>query len=522
MNTQARKHVYISYSRRSKYEFIHELIVASKDISFQRMAIESENQPPSLSADFDNKDPVDVEQWIVLYDENALKPGGSISTFMEKLSEGYKIIILLSPGYFQSIFCVTELLHIYYKRSHEPLPIVVFVDSYKPTDIKPDELINYWRQERNETENKPEKQQLCERFINELPGVLDWLLGEYNEAHENWDILVEVVSTKNPNAAVAKNVLSALETTKKPRFAIVPWQRRARIIKTEITEILNHQFLEELSAKLKTKSAVSQVNGEDCTPFSEGQIDPLRDDFCLIACLDAMSEWLKKDVLNHPSSHQRTCLVTLIEELLGWLLLSAVDDRKLRRLIHRLNRGGDTAAISLIADGPSAYQILVATVAQVPVLYTYELRETHCLVGKGQWVLNDAGIDTKNRIKKMENEQDWMQLKNRLLNSVKFASQQTPDAATGALRAFLRSNKGQYLLFDRKELNEHCFMEIRDYFGKKHPNLCQVVGEESGENTTQSYYPKQIDSGGLDLKIQEIYSLLYQLKLTHQTGGNSG
>ncbi len=177
--TDQPKHVYVSYSRRSDYSFIQKLLsVIGNEACLRSLVVPKEDQGRMETLADNPPNNIDLDQWQLIYDENGLPAFGSIQGFMDELSEGERIIILLSPGYFQSPYCLTELCLNYSKRAHELIPVVAFVDGYQPSQVSIDSLIGYWKKKQTKAEkkNKQAKANCCGEFICLLPKVLAWLL----------------------------------------------------------------------------------------------------------------------------------------------------------------------------------------------------------------------------------------------------------------------------------------------------------------------------------------------------------
>ena len=143
--------------------------------------------------------------WEILYDETDLETERSIEAFEEKLSESGQVIFLLSQGYFESHYCVSELLKTYRKRAKDLLPIIIFISGYTPDSLSEEEVVEFW------------KQQGKSEIAQELPNALAWLLGKFNSEKGNWDTLFSVCAGEN-DSDIVKKALDSLVENRSPRF----------------------------------------------------------------------------------------------------------------------------------------------------------------------------------------------------------------------------------------------------------------------------------------------------------------
>lgn len=515
MKKQAKKNVYISYSRRSEYSFIDQLMSAAKEQSeFNSVILDEKNKcraGPVLDQEKVNT------PFSLLYDENALLPGNSISAFMEKLSEGDQIIILISSGYFQSPFCMTELTSIYHKRSDELLPIVVFVDDYKPSEAVPDKIIGFWREQSGSEASKD----LYESFIEVIPLVLAWLLGSWNEALKTYDQLAHIFFIKDQGdketaADVISRLVKDLENENKPRFRHLSRKKREYMIKSRVEKTLRLLEVEpELKEKLDpiSKIYVEIENNEEICPFSSTKLERLFQENFLRHCLQALFNWLK-EVKDNEFSHKKFCrrVAGNAKELLGWLLMSVFDDKKLHILIHELNRKGDDAQLELTGNPVCGVQMLVSTIAQNSAKYKYRPDEDTPLKGEGELSLTDQGASCGNYQASFSNEQDWLGVHKELYKNIK----EKPfvlddDELEGAMMSIFEDRKDLYLLW-----NSSSFIEFRTDLGKKYPDIQQVVldnKEKSNALTVKSYYRDGLNdglhSGYIEERVRDIYQLIH-------------
>ncbi len=513
-----KKKAYISYSRRSDYSFIKALLAASDSATELRSLVVGDKLTRIEILSGSPLANIDLDQWDLLFDEKALEQGGSINAFMEELSEAEKIIVLLSRGYFQSPFCLTELLHIYYKRAHELLPIIVFVDGFSPGEIKVSELQQYWAEQPGNVAAK----RLYARFVDELPLVLAWLLGIYDEALASWDELFHLFN--KAECDVAPKVIAALSREYQPRFQYLSSKQREQLIASNIEKIFANQDLKIYFDSLKKRNApVTYIE----KPFAESLAIPCSVK-TLKSRLNTLIDWLENIAKENDPSTRLLRLAGQVKSLLGWLLIAAVDDRKLHILIHTLNRQQATAKLSMHGENETSFQMIVAAVAHTSVRFFYNPgREKRALIGEGELVLTEKGADPNTYSESFKREDGWFNQYKTLFDQMSkslYPEQTTPAkhnsaSLSGAIEAILERRKDFFLLFDRNLPAISQVTAFRKDLGAIYPNIQQVDSEDESKKGAQQFYLEGLNSGYLDQKIRHIYSLIH--RITHEAKDNS-
>ncbi len=512
MVNQKTQSVYVSYSRRADYSFIQTLLAKFGTTT----ALQSLVAPESASASIgtlteQTPDNRDLDQWALIYDENGLDAFGSISGFMEQLSEAQAVVILLSPGYFQSPYCLTELLLLYTKRADDLLPIVVFVDGYQPDSVNSAELAEYWDQQRQDQENNNEvaAAKRYSEFNRMLPAMLAWLLGSFDTQMQGWDTLLPVIVADNQQIA-AEQVSEALENPIEPRFAHYSSSHKTVWIASQIETILARPAMKEWLSDLKVLcSRRSDTSHEFAAFLARPQTAEH-----LIQNLGHLINWLAHIKRDFQPSTLRRLLSADVKELLSYLLMTAVDDRRLHQLIHQLNRLQEQASHELLDENETALQMIVSAVACSPVRYRYTIDlGSDALQGDGQLELIERGCSTDNYYQWLESEENWLDAQ-RLLYQQMIARprpQKTERALHGAMDAVLNQRQDFYLRFDKTHLDLCKNNDFRKHLGKRFPAIQHVISSDEARSTAEDYYLDGLNSGYLDQMIYTIYDSLHEL-----------
>jgi hypothetical protein len=257
------KQAYISYSQRADDSFIKDLLSAAGEATQLRSLVVAEPGRAGIQPlQEDRPNDVDLDEWILVYDQNGLGPFDSIRPFMEERSEGENIIVLLSEPYFQSPYCMVELLSIYAKRAGDLIPIIVFVGGYRPGDISIPKLTEYWDRRRAEAEKKGNfaAVRCYEELVQRLPDALAWLLGGYDEAREGWDTLFLAVPGEEDHPA--QKVLDVLSRPNEQRYKHISADEKAVLISEEIRQILGRKGLGDGFKSLKARFLAGDATDE--------------------------------------------------------------------------------------------------------------------------------------------------------------------------------------------------------------------------------------------------------------------
>ena len=508
---------YISYSRRSDYSFIKTLFDAVGERNQLRsIVVESPRHPAVCPLTIDEPENIDLDQWDLIYDEKGLDAFGSIKGFMEELSEGEQVIILLSKGYFQSPYCMTELLSIYHKRAGNLVPIVAFVDGFSPSDLSIDVTLTYWEKRREDLQQagKDKEAGHAGQVHRYLRSALAWLLGRYDEKHGGWDTIFPVVDATEGEQGAARQVVQDLSRERKPRYPYFSAKARRYQAKAEIEKILAERSTKEWFDRLAKRFSPSVLPPEEFAARLIGfeSADELTN------TLDHFVEWLEKDlqdVLAIPASGQiRKQLAKDIKDILGWLLLMVIDDTRLYLLIHGLNRLDAEARQTLYGENESSFQLIASALTGSAARYRLEFdpEDAPWIRGENQVDLIERGADLENYRRYIEDEDHWMDLKSGLLRKVVGVRREhrTERSLNTALCTAIRRKKGTYLLVDGETWKTVQCHGLLKMLGEKFPELHQIIDDDEAE-TSQAYFRDGVESGAVDETIFEIYEKLHEL-----------
>ena len=466
---------YISYSRGADHTLKHRL---------------REKQPPG---------------WEICFDETALGTERSIEAFEDELSEADQVIFFLSRAYFQSYYCVSELLKIYAKRAKELLPVIVFVGKTRSGDITEAAVTAYWKH--------PDHKNRQPEHIKELPNALAWLLGRFNDTAGNWDTFFLV--TDDHVGDPAPVVLAGLEADRKPRFSHMASAAKQTAIRKTVDDLLSGDRYDRLRDKVD-----AYLHGPPPTPHS------------VIGALDDLRRWLKDHRNAASSGREGRDMAADLRELCGYLVLSAVDDKKLHCCIHWLNRQREDACLRLKSGSDCAFQLVVSAIANCPALFRYHsperLRQSTtkltALMGEGELVLHERGLCERNYYDTFEEEARWLE-SYRALEQQMSASLGQPagdytelEDYSVAIEGLLGEQDGFYLLLEADKIRVTKSRRFRRRLARNFPKLPQVW--ELDEHTRPAEYHRAEDYFIAGLRIasitQKLISIYSELdRLTH-------
>ena len=447
--------VYISYSRRSDYSFIQELLKTAENgkdrPELQSLVAEHGQEPKRTALPPDPPDNIDLDQWKLIYDENGLKQLSSICGFMDELSEGERIIFLLSRGYFQSPYCLTELLAIYGKRAGDLVPIVAFVDGFSPGDCNLSTLLAYWEgwptgQDNCAQELAPDqleaRKRFAKRIMRRLPAAHAWLLGRYDKERGEWDTLFPVVQA-DEKGKTAREVLSLLGQLPKPRFAFVSAsQKRVRVVvgmnrvmKRKKTAHWFEQLGKEFPIQERTDTSLAARLVDCATSRGDAFAD----------CLGKVLDWLDEVLLDTEPGDTRKQLAIAVKEMLGWLLLMVIDDARLHELVHELNRLANKARMELCEENDASYQIIASALSGVAAYYAFS--PDNSLRGKGRIDLLEQGADPEKYGKMLKDEAKWFDIKTRMFKE-RVGRHTTEDSLDEAIKFKVGRKDAFHLVID--------------------------------------------------------------------------
>ncbi len=506
---------YISYSRRSDYSFIQTLLdVAGAEDQLRSIVVESSHHPTVCPLTKDQPENIDLDQWDLIYDEKGLDAFGSIRGFMDELSEGEQVIFLLSKGYFESPYCMTELLSIYHKRAGDLVPVVVFVDGFKPSDLSIDEILAYWEKRREDLQQaeKGKEARHAGQVLRYLRAALAWLLGRYDEEHGGWNTLFPVMEAAGDNEDIARWVLGKISAKRKPRYPYLSARARRYHAKAAIERILAKNPTKEWFDLLASRFSPSPVSPAE---FAARLVEFESADE-LTEILDRFFEWMEEDlqdvVTDPAASYVRKLLAKGVKDILGWLLLLVMDDVRLNQLIHELNHLGPEARQTLNGENESSFQLIASALAGSAARYLFDPEGTPRVRGENQVDLIEQGADKKNYRRYIEDKDRWMEIKGVLLKSMIGARRKhrTDASLNAALSTALRRKKGTFLLVDGETWNTVRCHELLRMLGEKFPDLHQIIDDDAAE-TAQAYFRDGVESGAIDQTIFQIYEILHEL-----------
>ena len=514
--SEGTRKAYISYSRRSDYSFIQTLLdVAGAENQLRSIVAKPHRDPAVCPLTQDEPENLDLDQWDLIYDENGLEAFGSIKGFMDEVSEGEQVITLLSKGYFQSPYCMTELLSIYHKQAENLVPIVVFVDGFKPSDLSIDEILAFWKKRREdlEKEEKDKEAKHAAQVHQYLRPALAWLLGGYDEKHGGWDTLFPVVDATEGGEGAARQVIQELSRERKPRYPYFSAKERRRQAKGEVEKILAKRSTKEWFELLARRFSPFPMSPEK---FAGRLVEfESADEFSKI--LRQFIEWMEEDLddlLADPTATQvRKNLVKDIKNIIGWLLLMIMDETRMNQLIHKLNRLGPDARQELNRESNLLFQAIASSLFGAAVRYTYNPSESPSLRGENQIDLIDQGPDKEQYRQYIKEESDWMNIKKSLFSKRISLDEYDPSSqeVDDAFRAELQLDKGTYLFVDDDTWGVKNCGSLLKMLGESFPELHQMIAVKDTEETPQAYLREGMKSGSIAVYILKIHKRLYEL-----------
>jgi hypothetical protein len=354
------KKVYISYSRRGDYSFISKLIKTADKSYTLCSSIPGAGKLTLSEPEGAESQGNEFEKWDVVYDENGVDPGESIEGYMDELSEGQNIIFLLSDGYFESPFCMKELLAIYNKRAGEIFPVIVLSKDFSPGNVTIDSVVDHWRNEYHEQHSEGVRN-ICQKFIGGLPLALTWLLGPYNTSLQYYE--KRYIAETEFDAV--KKVFEQLAQKFELRYRIFSLAERDNHLTLELGRIVR-QMKKYTDYFEDFKKTLDLPQGRALCDALVGVTDP----DTLVDVLLNIGIFLKKNTKSTPAPSELVDFCGDIKPLVGWLLLKAVDMQKLTMCVHRLNDQQKDAHIDLSRENDTAFQVLASSLLLTTVGYT--------------------------------------------------------------------------------------------------------------------------------------------------------
>ena len=509
--SQGRRKVYVSYSRRDGYTFIQSLKQTMEpSLELRSLVIDgSDSASPCIQTLPDQRsDPDRYDNWQLIYDENGLKAFGSIQGFMDELAEGEQIVFLLSKGYFESPYCMTELLAVYAKRAEELMPIVVFVDGFSPGDLQVNELVEYWENQQDDAKLNDGQKRHAAVVAQRLPKALAWLLGRYDDAHGGWNTLFPVLTSCDDN--VPEEILKCLKKKPEPpRYRHVSEAKKRRMAKFHIEKIALNRQTREWFQQLKNRFP-DQPRTDDKLASRLLAFETLDE---LLDIFDTLIKWLDDIKSENEPSYATRQLAGGVKELLGWILLVAMDSEKLHGLIHELNREGESARDEMLPENETSFQMIAAAIASAAARYCYSASGSMQLRGEGEINLLERGADEKNYVQWLEDEQNWFDLETRIFQQIvgRDRPQRTRRALESAMQTALRRKKGVYLVIEKELFDIAKCDAFLTMMGNTFPDIHQIISSNDATRSAQDYYRPGIESGAIDQSILDIYQHIHEL-----------
>lgn len=454
----------------------------------------------------------------IIYDKKSLHPGKSITKFMAELSEADRIAFLLSENYFHSRSCMNELLLAYEKQAVDLQPAVMLMDTFSPTAETEQKLVSWW--ENKATHDNEEKRDFadlttCRENAEVLPEILAWLFGKFQAEFQYRDRLVLVWDEKESFEHAAEKIINWLNKKIEP----VRYNHRAAVdrrgaIRDALTPLFGRSDFDPLKRNLVETGQFSG-GAEDlihCLASMKNAAE-------LLASLESITKFLDRIISGHFSFKGR--FKESIEELTGLFLIAAVDDRKLHRLIHELNRCGDGARNVFSREYTDFYQILVSALFNKSAVYTIENDQ---VVGEGKIKLIETGMDENAFEKFISDEAGYMTtfapLTDKVLTISRRGKIKNPlvgddEKKRKRINKIMAELGKFYIAVEKDKLNKDFGGEkVFNKIGEQFPALVQILtDEQKPENILALFIPGFEE---LETEIQDeiitIYSRLNEIQ----------
>lgn len=358
------------------------------------------------------------EGWQIEYDKNKLKQGESIQSFMEEITEGDRVLFLLSKQYFSSVYCLHELILTYNKRAADMQPVVVFCEGYSPDKIDDADIVTEWREKAIEAEKEGQRDlsRQCKRFENELSAALAWLLGEFSDSFDGYDRLCICLGSERKKEM--EDIFSWLERGYAPRYKHISLAARRSCICSTLKRYRNLSpisgfFTSLLSVRMGENELMIDSSKGDVLSFLSSSLSKEH----IGAVVKALAMWFREKKQTFIDSKEIASLEVQTRAVLGTLLLHAVDIAKLHRLTHELNRKGSDACVRLGAGSNKAlHQIPVSALKGAQAHFRYDFnpeaddQSRHRISGKHELEMLEKGINVENYIDATQKDKEWMHL----------------------------------------------------------------------------------------------------------------
>lgn len=452
----------------------------------------------------------------ICYDDNSLPLGGSITKFMAEVSEADRIVFLLSHNYFQSRSCMNELLLAYEKQASELQPAVVMLDEFLPDVEQEQELVTWWQNQssqNNEEENAAANLTTCLENAGAISVILAWLFGKYKPEFQYRDRLVLVQDDKKNCDQLAGKIIIWLDKKSVPvRYKHLAAVKRRIEISDAMSKLIG---TEDLNPLIKNLTVTFKHQKQDITRF----LISIDDAQLLLDVLSCIVKFI--DDLNFKNQLSTGRVRGLVKQLTGLLLISAVDNKKLHRLIHELNCCGESARSIFSQKGRDFYQILVSSFFNTPAVYEFE---GNVLVGEGRIKLIEQGMDNNSfdRFLKEEMEYmtDFLPLTKKVFTKARGREVDNPSVGTDEEQRELINEEmtrlgGFYIAVEKDWVKANFGGDgLFNKIGEKFPALVQIYMDQKGseEDILDLFIPGTTKKAfALQSKIITIYSILERI-----------
>lgn len=277
-------------------------------------------------------------------DENVLRHGELISRFMNELTKGERVITIFSKPYFQSKWCMYELLKIYQRGDFEQRTHPLVADD---CDLQDEnyrlELVEHWRQA-HETAKA--------RLANHDPSVV---LDEYKHVNLYRDIYQNINALLNFAAGRLTTSLEDLQANSYDQLLDSIRPLSPVVIPNLLPEVHDANFIQTLKISIKnilTDDAVTIFNNElaeelsklgivvtaEASSVASSLIEQMQiadKDVPAIrkVLLNATMECLSKKGRRYADSNLKHVEIReAAEQILGWLVLASVNGNELVKL----------------------------------------------------------------------------------------------------------------------------------------------------------------------------------------------
>ena len=143
--------------------------------------------PESVQIVNDLEVPARARSIRLLRDKKEIKLGEYINEFMQQIADAEHVAAVLSKPYFESEFCLWELLHLYQKKREGQTIYPILIDNIDLSDTSP--VVAFWKNKRDRLQqevdedgavhvpDKAEKLHLYNEYVNNSDRLMTWVSG---------------------------------------------------------------------------------------------------------------------------------------------------------------------------------------------------------------------------------------------------------------------------------------------------------------------------------------------------------